>query len=96
MKNKELFFQALNTLLSSFANHPSPEVIKGANELLVWFEAEYKIKLKNRFSEYPTPMVNFENVIREINFYSNYIGPKQTCDSNSIKTGEATGGYFYS
>ena len=96
MKNKELFFQALNTLLSSFAKQPSPEVIKGANELLVWFEAEYKIKLKNRFSEYPTPMVNFENVIREINFYSNYIGPKQTCDSNSIKTGEATGGYFYS
>jgi hypothetical protein len=67
MKNKELLFQALNTLLYSFVNQPTPEVIKGANELLVWIEAEYKIKLKNRFSEYPTPMDNFKKVIEEIN-----------------------------
>lgn len=67
MKNKELFFQALNTLFWSFGGEPPAEVIWGANDLLVWFETEYGVKLQNRFSEDPMTMgEDFKKVILEI------------------------------
>jgi hypothetical protein len=68
MKNKELFFQALNTLFWSFGGGPPAEVIWGANDLLEWFETEYNVKLQNRFSEDPMTMAeDFQKVIEEIN-----------------------------
>jgi hypothetical protein len=68
MKNKELFFQALNTLFWSFGSEPPAEVIWGANDLLTWFETEYNVKLQNRFSEDPMTMAeDFQKVIEEIN-----------------------------
>jgi len=67
MKNKGLLIDALNTLFWSFGSEPPPEVVWGANELLVWIENEYNVKFKNHFSEDPSTMSDdFHRVIKEI------------------------------
>ena len=67
MRNIELFVNALNTLFWSFGSEPPVEVIWGANDLLVWFEAEYGVQLENRFSEDLNTMSDdFNKVIEEI------------------------------
>jgi hypothetical protein len=67
MKNKELLINALNTLFWSFGSEPPPEVVWGANELLVWIENEYNVKFKNHFTEDPSTLNDdFNKVIKEI------------------------------
>lgn len=51
MKEKDLFINALSTLFWSWGGDPYSEVIWAGNDLLVWYEKEYNVKLNIRFDE---------------------------------------------
>lgn len=67
MKHNELLLKALLTLFYSWGGDTPTEVYWGANELLVWFEAEFEVELGIRFEIDPiTNESNYDNVIEKI------------------------------
>jgi hypothetical protein len=67
MKEKILLRKALSTLFYSWGGDTPSEVYWGANDLLVWFEAEFDVKLGIRFErDEETFEDNFGEVMKVI------------------------------
>lgn len=68
MKEKELLIKALDTLFHSWGSDTPDEVFWGANDLLYWFEKEFKVSLHIRFERDETTFeTNYDDVINVIN-----------------------------
>jgi hypothetical protein len=63
MVEKELFIKALSGLFGYWGSDTPAEVFWGANDLLMWYETEYKVELGIRFNE-ESP--NFDEVVEAI------------------------------
>jgi hypothetical protein len=65
MREKNFFIKALDCLFYSWGGDTPSEVFWGCNDLLEWFEQEYKVKLNIRFDE-GNPNSNYDDVIKAI------------------------------